>query len=250
MSDFEVSVVIPVYNCASYISKAIESVLIQSEVKEIILVEDKSPDNALQISEDYQRQFPDRIRLFKHKNNENRGVSHSRNLGMKNARFKYVAFLDGDDYYLPNRFKHTKVVFENNMDADGVYEAVGTTFYSEKAQEHWNQSGGGLLTTITQRIEPNFLFENMGPNGSMGSIQCDGLTLKKSIFESIGYFDTDLRMEEDTMYFLKLAAGCRLFPGNIESPVAMRGVHDCNRVTDEKMLYLSYINTFFLLYIH
>ena len=66
MCDFKVSVIIPVYNAEKYIRKAVESALMQQETGEVILVEDKSLDNAFIICKQLVDENPDRVRLFRH----------------------------------------------------------------------------------------------------------------------------------------------------------------------------------------
>lgn len=92
------SVVIPVYNCEAYLVRAIESVRKQtSDDWEIVCVDDGSTDCSPEIL-DYYARFDGRIRVF-HKPNS--GVSDTRNLGLEKVRGRYVAFLDGDDWYEP-----------------------------------------------------------------------------------------------------------------------------------------------------
>ena len=96
----EISVIIPVYNAAAYVRQAVESALAQPEVREVLLVEDGSPDNALEVCQQLAAEHQ-RVILLHHPNGENRGAGASRNLGMRNAHFPIIAFLDADDYYLP-----------------------------------------------------------------------------------------------------------------------------------------------------
>src|SRR5210317_669111 len=97
----DISVVIPVFNAERYVESAVESALRQSETAEVILVEDNSPDNALEICQRLEAQDP-RVRLFRHGDGKNHGAGESRNLGIRNARCDYIAFLDADDYYVEN----------------------------------------------------------------------------------------------------------------------------------------------------
>src|SRR5690348_1774976 len=94
-STFNVAVVIPVYNAADYIAKAVESALLQPEVSEVVLVEDRSPDNSLQICQELVGQNA-KVKLFRHPNGENRGAAASRNLGVRMSSAPYIAFLDAD----------------------------------------------------------------------------------------------------------------------------------------------------------
>ena len=92
-----VSVIIPTYNRAHYVVEAVESVLAQTHKNiEIIVVDDGSTDGAEEILDPYK----DRIRYFYQ---ENQGVSAARNLGIRNANGQYLAFLDSDDLWLPDK---------------------------------------------------------------------------------------------------------------------------------------------------
>jgi glycosyltransferase involved in cell wall biosynthesis len=76
-----ISVIIPVYNAEKYVAQAVESALQFEEVYEVILIEDKSPDNALIICEELTQKY-DRVKLFQHPDKGNHGASTSRNLGI------------------------------------------------------------------------------------------------------------------------------------------------------------------------
>ena len=131
---FKVSVIIPVYNAEAYLRKAVESAVNLVEVGEIILIEDRSPDNALVLAKKLEQEF-DKVKLFQHPDKKNHGAGASRNLGIEKAACEYIAFLDADDYYLPNRFVKDKLVFETHDNCDGVYSAVGTHFYTPEAKK-------------------------------------------------------------------------------------------------------------------
>src|SRR5690554_4082261 len=103
MKDPQVSVIIPVYNAANFVTQAVESAVVLGEVGEVIVVEDGSPDNALDICRELADKYS-KVKLFQHPNGENRGPGASRNLGIMNASFDFISFLDADDWYLPNRF--------------------------------------------------------------------------------------------------------------------------------------------------
>jgi glycosyltransferase involved in cell wall biosynthesis len=229
-----ISVVIPVYNAEEFISKAVESALSQPQTAEVILVEDASSDNSYEICQSLTKEY-DRVHLFTHKDHINKGAGASRNLGIKKTKFEYIAFLDADDFYLDNRFSETMNVLRAQPDADGVYEAIGVHFHSENEEERWNKrKGGKSLTTIEDNIKPDELFWHQTPIGSKGYTSLDGLTVKKSVLEKVGLFNPDLRLHQDTDLFIRLAMACSLFPGNVKSPVAMRGIHENNRITRKR----------------
>lgn len=101
MSKPIVSVIIPAYNCAGYISNAIDSVLIQDVDLEIIVIDDCSSDNLDEVMDKY-RDIPV---LFYVKNSRNLGAAKTRNKGTRLANGIYVAFLDADDYWEKGKLK-------------------------------------------------------------------------------------------------------------------------------------------------
>ncbi len=237
-----VSVIIPVYNAEKYIEKAVSSALQLEEVKEIILIEDASPGDDLAICKGLVEQH-EKIKLYTHPNNENRGAGASRNLGIINATQEYIAFLDADDFYLPNRFKKDREIFEKYETVEGVYNAIGVHFYSELAKKQFSQSFSlpleGIenhLTTVTSNVNADDLFEILiGVNSEkgVGYFSLDGLTLKKSTLDYFTtHFNTNLRLHQDTELMLRLAYYHRMYASNTNEAVAMRGVHEANRITN------------------
>jgi glycosyltransferase involved in cell wall biosynthesis len=232
--EFRISVVIPVYNGERFIKKAIESALLQPEVSEIVVVNDGSTDGTNVILEKLQEQNS-KIKIYHHKSKSNQGRSASRNLGIKNAAGKYIAFLDADDFYLSNRFASDKKIFQENNKVDGVYNAIGAHFYREATKAEKEQLE---LTTIRKKIDSEKLFEAL-LSIKHGYFHIDGLTVKKPVFKTIGYFSEDLKVAEDTEIFFRMALKCQLEAGIIDKPVAMRGVHE-NNVNNREDLYDIY----------
>lgn len=229
--EFSVSIIIPVYNGEKFIAKAIKSALQQIEVTEIIIVNDGSTDNTDELLKELQKKY-NNIKVLYHNNKVNRGRAASRNLGVKNASGNYIAFLDADDFYLPQRFISDKKQFKKSNKIDGVYNAIGVHFYREASLLEKDRL---KLTTIKDRIKPEDLFEVL-LNGKSGHFSIDGLTVKASVFDRIGYFNEALTVAEDTEMFFKMALACSLETGIIDKPVAIRGVHD-NNVFNKGALY-------------
>lgn len=101
MSDsLTLSVVMPAYNAANFITQTIESVLNQTFTDfELLIIDDGSTDNTLEIAEQY-AQRDRRIQVLSH---VNQGVSATRNRGVKIAKGKLIAFLDADDIWLNDK---------------------------------------------------------------------------------------------------------------------------------------------------
>ncbi|ASK31539.1 capsular biosynthesis protein CpsI [Chryseobacterium sp. T16E-39] len=227
----KISVIIPVYNAENYISQAVESALQFDEVLEIILVEDKSPDNALLVCESLTKKY-DRVKLYQHPDKQNHGAGASRNLGIQKASGDFISFLDADDYYLPNRFDAEKELFQN-PDVEGVYGAIGVHYYSQKAKEQYYKVFEDRLTTVYQKHSPEDVFPGLlNMRGSFGLFSLDGLTIRKSALAKVGhFFKTDLRLHQDTEFIFRLSYYLRLYSGTLDQAIAIRGVHENNRIT-------------------
>ena len=222
-----ISVIIPVYKAEAYLQEAVESALSQPETGEVILVEDNSPDGSLKLCQAL-AEIHEKVRLLRHPNGENRGAGASRNLGIRKARHDFIAFLDADDFYLPGRFDISRQLFQSYPEIDGVYEAVGVHFESPAAKDRWFSSGGKELTTLSEKVKPEHLFDAL-LNGGYGHIHLDGLLVKKRIFEKCGFFLENLRLHQDTAMALQMAQAGVLVAGRLEKPVSKRRVHESNR---------------------
>ncbi len=90
------SVIIPVYNVEKYIKKCLDSVLNQEfNDYEIIVVDDESPDNSMEIVEDLAQKYPEKINII---HQQNKGQGGARNTGVLAAKGEYLVFIDSDDY--------------------------------------------------------------------------------------------------------------------------------------------------------
>ncbi|TZF96181.1 glycosyltransferase family 2 protein [Chryseobacterium panacisoli] len=227
----KISVIIPVYNAEKYVSQAVDSALQFKEVYEVVLVEDKSPDNALQVCKELAEKH-DRVKLFQHPDKGNHGAGASRNLGLEKAEGDFIAFLDADDYYLSNRFDAEKELFPNK-DVDGVYGAIGVHYYSEKAKEQYYKIFGDRLTTVYRKHPPRDVFPGqLNMIGTFGLFSIDALTIRKSSLKNMEYFfKTHLKLHQDTEFLFRLSYYLNLYPGILDKAVAVRGVHENNRIT-------------------
>jgi len=232
--NFTVSVVIPAYNVAEYISKAIFSALEQTEVFEVIVIDDGSTDTTLAIVKDIQKR-ESRVKVFQHDNGKNLGRSASRNLGLSRAHGNYIAFLDADDYYLENRFKEDSAILQADKSCDGIYNAVGFHFYRQVTALEENKL---KLNTVVKKLEPDELFDGI-VSSKYGYLHLNGITIKKRVFDSIGFFNLELVVAEDSDIIFKMALKSVMLPGILDRPVANRGIHE-NNIFDNEYLYKTY----------
>ena len=219
-----ISVITPVFNAGRFLNKTIKSVLSQEEVTEYLLIDDGSTDNSWEIIKEWEK-LDKRVIGLQHKNKKNLGRSITRNLGIKKATQKYIAFLDADDFYLDNRFVNDIKILESNINVDGVYNAIGVFYYDDYRGERLERLN---LTTIKEPIESDELFEKMSPIGDKGWFSCDGLIVRKNVFNKAGFFNEKLIVAEDTELWCRMALKVNLISGLINKPVALRGVHNNN----------------------
>lgn len=228
-----VSVIIPCYNAAPFVGKAIQSILNQKETGEVILVEDGSTDNSLQICEELQSKYG-KVKLFRHSDGLNHGAGASRNLGISKAQYEYVAFLDADDYYIEGRFSVACELLARFPEIEGVFEAASYWFYSEQAKSRYHRCHKERnLVYMENRSLPLDLFETFLTSDEEW-FPLDTLTVRRRVFKKIGYFDESLRQTQDTDWILRLCLNVRLMAGKMEEPVAIIGVHDHNRVHNQE----------------
>ncbi|MEM8721620.1 MAG: glycosyltransferase [Cyanobacteria bacterium P01_G01_bin.39] len=200
----EVSVIIPTYNSELYLAQALKSVLNQSyHCLEVILIDDASIDSTVQIA----RSFRD-PRLSIYQNNRNRGVSYSRNRGIRKAQGKWIALLDSDDWYAPRRLEKLLTVAEaRNADlvADDLslineHEAQPwSTLLSESWQNHFP-----LVSTIdaVKFAKSDRLSEiNAKQTWSWGYLK--PLIRRDFLIENYLKYDETIKVGEDFILYLE-----------------------------------------------
>src|SRR5690554_2314431 len=108
-----VSVIVPVYNRAHLVKETIDSILSQTyKPVEIILINDGSTDNSLSVLKNYERKFPEQVRII---DQENQGQIVARNNGIGIAQGEYIAFLDSDDVWIDDKLERQIPLFETGV---------------------------------------------------------------------------------------------------------------------------------------
>jgi len=230
--DSRVSVIVPTYNRAPLLGRAIESLLAQTRrPDEIIVIDDGSTDN----TEEVARPYGDRIRYIRLA--KNGGISHARNTGMREATGDYLAFLDSDDTYLPSNIELQKAFMDahpeiallttefSGMLADGsvneyhlknyhgIYKRLGWSYedvYEEKGTFRLN---GTDIDYYTGNV-----FDRMvvGPLVATNTIM-----LRREILDEVGYQNEEFRVGEDFEFVARIAKRYRV--GFLDVPTY--GIH-------------------------
>jgi len=99
-SNEKVSIILPSFNYSWCISQSIDSVINQNYKNwELIIVDDGSKDDSLEVINDYVKKYPSRVKLFVHEDNKNNGLAETYKLGLKKSTGKYIAFIEADDLW-------------------------------------------------------------------------------------------------------------------------------------------------------
>ncbi|BAY25005.1 family 2 glycosyl transferase [Calothrix sp. NIES-2100] len=178
----KVSVIIPVYGVENYIASTVESVLAQTyDNFEILIIDDASRDRSLKICQ----QFTDsRIRIIRQ---ENRGLAGARNTGIRHAQGEYLAFLDGDDIWLPEKLEKHITHLENAP-------KVGVSFSrSAFIDEAGKPLGSYQMPKLQGITTPHLFCTNPVGNGSAAVV-------RKEVFQEIKFFD-NLHSTVEDFYF-------------------------------------------------
>jgi glycosyltransferase involved in cell wall biosynthesis len=193
-----VSVIIPAYNRAGTIARAINSVLTQTfQDLEIIVVDDGSTDRTCEVVQ----QIGDRrIQIIRHTRNQ--GAAEARNTGMKASHGKYIAWLDSDDEWFRDKLQ---------IQLDAFVQAAPDQKACYTASERIDQRVGSRIS-VPQYPDRKKLFLgcNLGPGST--------LLFERSVLDKIGYLDTSFMRYEDWDWLLRYCAEYRLLA--VERPLA------------------------------
>lgn len=194
-----VSVIIPVHNRAATIGRSINSVLTQTATDyEIIVVDDGSTDDTREIV----RAIPDaRIRLICHQ--QNSGAAAARNTGMQAALGYYIAWLDSDDEWLPDKLKiQLDALQQASPDEKASYTGVKRI-----------EKNIGVRDYIPRHPDHKQLF--MGCDLGPGST----LMFERSLLDTVGFLDTSFKRYEDWDWLLRYSSSFRLLA--VDIPLAI-----------------------------
>lgn len=188
------SIIIPTYNRAHLLPRAIKSVLAQTFTNfELIVVDDMSMDNTAATVKGFN---DPRIRYL-HRT-KNGSAAASRNTGIKSAKGTYIAFLDDDDEYLPEFLERTAQVLENTPISTAL-TWCGTLTVKDTPNGEVQISKGLWQPQFTDRESAYCSFlvsRRIGTN-------C-GITVRSQAFQEIGLFDETLRKAEDTDFLIRM----------------------------------------------
>lgn len=220
-----VSVVIPVFNYARFLSRAIDSVLNQSYGNfEIIVVDDGSTDNTPLVASMY----GDLIRYVPKKNG---GVSSARNVGILQAKGQYIAFLDADDEWEELKISCQIDFMEKNYNyimsyTDMSYVENGRLVHESFLHERSYKclSSGWLFASLLQE---SFILPST-------------VIIRRECFDQVGYFNESLTHAEDQELWLRVSRKFQI--GFLDMPLTIRHEHGEGATSSRTKFHLGQIN--------
>ena len=181
-----VSVIIPTYNRKHTLKRAIQSVYMQSLLPyEVIVVDDGSNDGT---KEWVKQKYPNVKYIYQ----KNSGVSSARNKGIKIARGDWIALLDSDDEWLPNKLIEQTNKIKSNLDVKILH-----------SNEIWIRNGVRVNQMKKHKKSGGYIFEKCL---DICRISPSSVMLKKEIFDYIGTFDESLKVCEDYDLWLRITS--------------------------------------------
>jgi glycosyltransferase involved in cell wall biosynthesis len=206
MSSFPlVSCILIFFNTQEFIEEAIESVFAQTYNNwELLLVDDGSTDGSTAIALQYAQQYPEKVRYLEHESHQNCGASAARNLGIREAIGQYIAFLDADDVWFPNKLERQVDTLESQSEAVMVFGP--TQFWYSWTGNPQDQQLDWLREVS---IQPNTLFKpptlvRLLLKNQVKSPNPSGILIRRQVCEEIGGFPENLVLYEDQAFFVKV----------------------------------------------
>ena len=200
-----ISVIIPTYNRADVLSRALDSVFAQTTPPyEVIVVDDGSSDDTATLM---QQHYPDCTYLQQ----ENRGVSSARNLGIQHANGEWLAFLDSDDEWLPGKLAEQVELLQQQPEQRICH-----------TEEIWVRNGTRVNAMKKHTKTGGYIFKRCLP---LCVISPSAVMIHRDIFDQVGLFDENLPACEDYDLWLRICA--RHSVAYVETPQIIKyGGHD------------------------
>lgn len=189
-----ISVIVPVYNVEVYVDRCVQSLLIQNQDIEIILVDDGSTDDSAQICDKYAL-LDSRVKVI---HIQNQGVSNARNVGLSLAKGEYITFVDGDDW-LSDDFLEIGI---KSLEAAGADIFMGSYIknYADGTEIKVNENTSAMTFNYEECVEAVFV---KSPNKPDLSWAVWGKIFKASLWKNV-QFDMHLSMGEDAVAFWEI----------------------------------------------
>jgi glycosyltransferase involved in cell wall biosynthesis len=206
MSQSLVSVVVIFLNGERFIEEAVDSVFAQTYRHwELILVDDGSTDRSSSIARRYAASFPERVRYVQHPGHVNLGMSASRNLGVHESSGEYVALLDADDVWLPDKLAAQVSMLDAQPAAAMVYGPAEWWYsWTGKPQDQTRDFVHELGMPPDRLIPPPLLLIRLLEDEGISPCTCS-ILIRREVFDQVGGFEEQFRgLYEDQAFCAKV----------------------------------------------
>jgi glycosyltransferase involved in cell wall biosynthesis len=201
-----VSAIIIFFDDEKFLSEAVESVLAQSiDHWELLLVDDGSSDASTRIAREYADRFEGRVRYLEHEGHQNKGMSAARNLGVRHAKGKYLAFLDSDDVWMPDKLQRQVSLLESMPEVVMTY-GPAMIWHSWAADiPAQKQDSVQVLGIQPEKLYPGSkLMPIYLANEGVTPCNC-GILVRADAVRRVNGFEASFRgMYEDQVFYLKM----------------------------------------------
>jgi glycosyltransferase involved in cell wall biosynthesis len=221
-----VSVVIPAFNAADFLERAVASVFATGYPRvDVLIADDGSQDRTVEIAKALTIAWPGKCRLLQHPNSANLGVSATRNLGIRATEAQWIALLDADDFYLPTRFEAFTNFIVQGRNFDVVYEIceirLGDEGEPPTLHDKVSCQTFGIATDTTGPTLLQILL-----TGTCWATSA--VTIRSDLLAKTGLFDPAKRIAEDCDLWFRVVTLGRVVAGSLDSPVSVYWRHRHN----------------------
>lgn len=212
----KISVIMPNYNGEKYIWEAIESILQQTFTDfELIIIDDGSTDHSWDIIQKYAERD---TRIVVLKNKTNKHIVYTRNIGITNAKWVYIAFLDSDDIAFPERLEKQIKIMENNKKI-GI---CGSN--SEIIKGNGDKIGEKRFPQTNEECKNAIWYKNPFSQSTV--------VIRKKCFDEIGMYDDNFRNTEDLDMWIRIGTKYELY--NIQETLVKYRIHGENSIIKQQ----------------
>lgn len=248
-----VTVITVFLDAERFIEEAITSVFAQNYEKwELLLVDDGSTDGSTQIALRYAQLYPDRVSYLQHAGHQNRGISASQNLGISVAKGEYLAFLDSDDIWFPEKLERQVSILDSQPEAMMVYGQTQYWFsWNADAREHRSDQMIPSGVEVDRLLRPPLLLLRTLREETPVPCPSDVMVRRRAAIEVGAFEDSFRRIFTDQVFYAKLClrwpvfvSGQNWFKYRKHPGSAVAVVKDQGRLRRARLRYLKWLERY------
>ncbi len=215
----DVSVVIPTFNRPSFLHRALSSVLAQTAIPtQVIVIDDCSGDMETLATESVIEKFSESLNLFLIRNDANRGANYSRNRGIDAATGQYIAFLDSDDFWMPDKLARQIELIEQSAKRDDAILCVTGRY-------RVSSDTGKIISR--QLVRSSFSSDAIIRSNFIGTLS--SVLVTTSVARAVRGFDETLPACQDWEFFIRIAKNVKFL--SVRAPLCVYVEHHEDRIS-------------------